>query len=113
MPKDKYYLYGKIQLYVDREGFLGAWSRKFSWNGELLGDYVALGIVPSQATAADGSKEWVPAAGSSYYGAMNLKMDRATVTGFPLKERERATTETRIPLDPVMFDYTELQKRGK
>lgn len=33
VPRDKYYLYGKIQLYIDEETFQGAWNRKFSWSG--------------------------------------------------------------------------------
>jgi len=36
IPRDKYYLYGKIQLYIDTVSYQGAWSRKFGWKGELL-----------------------------------------------------------------------------
>ena len=36
MPKDRYYLYGRIELYIDKVTFQGAWNRKFSWQGELL-----------------------------------------------------------------------------
>jgi len=35
-PRDKYYLYGKIELYLDKVTFQGAWNRKFSWKGELI-----------------------------------------------------------------------------
>src|SRR5205085_10282890 len=54
VPKDRFYLYGKIELYVDQEGFLGAWNRKFSWQGELLADFVPIAGVSMEATAADG-----------------------------------------------------------
>jgi hypothetical protein len=36
VPKDKYYLYGKIELWIDDQSWQGAWNRKFSWQGELL-----------------------------------------------------------------------------
>ncbi len=35
-PRDKYYLFGKIELYLDKISFQGAWNRKFGWKGELL-----------------------------------------------------------------------------
>jgi hypothetical protein len=113
IPKDRYYLYGKIELYVDKEGFVGAWNRKFSWQGELLSDFAPIAGPTSEATAADGAKEWFPALGSAYFAGLNLKMDRATVTGFPLKSRDTATNEIRIPLDPAVFDYQALQRFGK
>ena len=36
VPKDRYYLFGKLELYIDKETFQGAWNRKFDWKGELL-----------------------------------------------------------------------------
>jgi len=112
VPKDKYYLYGKIELYVDKEGFVGAWNRKFSWNGELLADFVPT-AGPTVEVSADGAKEMITAFGSIYLAGVNLKMDRATVTGFPLKDREKTPSATRVPLDPQAFDYQALQNRAK
>ena len=112
VPKDKYYLYGKIELYVDKEGFVGAWNRKFSWNGELLAVFVPT-AGPTVEVTADGNKEYITALGSNYLAGLNLKMDRATVTGFPLKEREKIPSATRVPLDPQAFDYQALQNRAK
>ncbi len=34
VPRDPYYLYGKIQLNIDKENFRGAWNRKFNWEGD-------------------------------------------------------------------------------
>jgi Protein of unknown function (DUF1329) len=113
VPKDRYYLYGKIELYVDQEGFLGAWNRKFSWKGELLSAFIPIAGASVESTAADGSKEWLPALGTAYFSGLNLKMDRATVTGFPLKQRDQALNETRVVLDPATFDYQSLQRLGK
>jgi len=39
VPKDSYYLFGKIQLYIDKETYHGAYNRKFDWKGELLNTY--------------------------------------------------------------------------
>jgi len=113
VPKDKYYLYGKIELYIDKEGYVGAWNRKFAWNGELLADFVPTSAPTTEVTAADGTKELVHAFGSIYFAGVNLKMDRATVTGFPLKNRDKTPSSTRVPLDPQAFDYQALQNRGK
>jgi hypothetical protein len=38
-PKDKYYLYGKVELWIDDTTWQGAWNRKSSWRGELLNVY--------------------------------------------------------------------------
>ncbi len=113
VPKDRYYLYGKLELYVDQETFQGAWNRKFSWSGELLADFVPLAGPTSAATAGDGTKEWLLSQGSAYLAGLNLKNDRATVTGFPLKDRDKAATQSRIALDPAVFDFQALQRLGK
>ncbi len=113
VPKDRYYLYGKIQLYVDQEGYFGAWSRKFSWAGELLSHYAVMGALPLEATASDGAKEWFVGGGTIYLAALNLKQDRATVTGFPLGDRQKAVAHSRVPYDPAFFDYQALQKAAR
>jgi hypothetical protein len=44
VPKDKYYLYGKIELWIDDTTWSGAWNRKFSWRGDLLNVYQVSGF---------------------------------------------------------------------
>ncbi|MFQ5666836.1 MAG: DUF1329 domain-containing protein, partial [Candidatus Binatia bacterium] len=39
VPHDQYYAFGKIQLYIDKTNFRGAWSRKFDWQGKLSVTY--------------------------------------------------------------------------
>src|SRR2546427_5628380 len=39
VPKDRYYLYGKLELWIDDQTWQGAWNRKFSWRGGLLDRY--------------------------------------------------------------------------
>lgn len=113
VPKDKYYLYGKIQLYIDEENFQGAWNRKFSWSGELLSLYTTLGYRFTTVAAPDGSKEAFWGTSVAYNAAVNLRKDRATVTGFPLAGRDRARNLIRVRLDPSLFDYQALQRMGK
>jgi hypothetical protein len=113
VPKDRYYLYGKIQLYIDKETFQGAWNRKFSWSGELLNTYMPTGFLNEKSVAADGSEEWFWGSGLAYQAAINVKMDRATVTGFPLKNRDTAVSDRRMMYDPSFFDYQSLYRFGK
>jgi uncharacterized protein DUF1329 len=113
VPKDKYYLYGKIQLYIDKENYEGMWNRKFSWTGELLNTYIAAGFRNAESVAPDGAHEWFWGANLAYQAALNLKMDRATVSGFTLKNRENAINDRRMMYDPSFFDYQTLYRFGK
>lgn len=113
VPADRYYLYGKIQLVIDRETFQGAWNRKFSWTGELLSVYGVLGYRNREVTAPDGARELFWGSSIVWNGAVNLKKDRATVTGFPFGDRSRAANVIRLGLDPAFFDYQQLQRFGK
>ncbi len=117
VPKDKYYLYGKIQLYFDKETFQGGWNRKYSWTGENLNTSMALGYVNKKVIAPDdGAEEWFTGSAMSYQTAINLKMDRATVSGWALQGREDPKTivnDRRMMYDPSFFDYQTLYRFGK
>src|SRR5207245_850478 len=39
VPKDRYYLYGRLELWIDDQTWQGAWNRKSSWRSELLNVY--------------------------------------------------------------------------
>lgn len=58
VPKDRYYLYGRIELYIDKVTFQGAWNRKFSWKDELLNTLQVMAFVPSKATRPDGKVDY-------------------------------------------------------
>lgn len=113
VPKDKYYVFGKLELYFDQENFQGVYSRKYSWTGELLADYVVTGFRNGEEKAPDGSSEWFWAADAVYQAALNLTNDRATITGFPLRDREKAVNDRRLQYDPAFFDYQSLYRFGK
>jgi hypothetical protein len=40
VPKDKYYLYGKIALRFDKETWRGTYNSKYDWQGQILNSYM-------------------------------------------------------------------------
>jgi len=108
VPKDKYYLYGRLELWVDDFTWEGAWNRKFSWQGELLNVYQVMGL----ATAPYNEHEswW----GSTFAMQLseNVKGDRATVAGLNAPGAD-VPNDRRLPLDPLFFDYQTLNRFGK
>ncbi len=110
VPKDKYYLYGKIELWIDAETFDGSWNRKFSWNGELVHNYQSMARINQQAGSGD-SAEWLAATTQVWACAENIKMDRATLGG--MRADPQAPYYRRMPVDASVFDSTTLTKFGK
>ena len=108
VPRDKYYLYGKIELWIDDETWQGAWNRRFGWQGELLNVYQVLGF----GSAAFNSTERWYGATMAFQGSENIKADRATVSGLNGPGDDPAN-DRRIPLEPSFFDYQTLSRFGK
>jgi hypothetical protein len=107
VPKDRYYLYGKLELWVDSYTYQGAWDRKSSWQGEVLNIFQSSG--PPSAPFND-KERW----GGQTFGyqlAENLKLSRATLAG--LIPPGNAPEDLRVPLDPSDFEYTTLNQFGK
>ena len=52
VPKDRYYLYGRVELWIDAESWIGAWNRKYSWKGEALNTYQVYGYLNHPAPTA-------------------------------------------------------------
>lgn len=111
-PKDKYYLYGKLQLFIDRETYQGAWNRKFSWNGELLNTMQVIAYGHVAQKLPDGSTEYVQGSNMSYQCAENIKMNRATIAGL-LAPGDDPVTDSRITFPSGHFEMQALQRRGK
>jgi uncharacterized protein DUF1329 len=107
VPKDKYYLYGRIELWVDDYTWEGAWNRKFSWQNELMNTYQITG--PATAPYNDHERWWGSTFG--WQCAENVKANRATVAG--LQPNADVPNDRRQPLQPSFFDYTQLNKMGK
>ncbi len=110
-PKDRYYLYGKIQLYIDKKTFQGAWNRKFNWQGELMSSYHVLGW-PTSRDLPGAPGEHTETSGMLYRCVYNVKMDRATCVRIA-SEYGAGASELRIPLSPDAFDYQALMRLGK
>jgi uncharacterized protein DUF1329 len=108
VPKDKYYLYGKIELWIDDATWQGAWNRKSSWRGELLNVYQVLGF----ATADYNDKERWWGSTMALQLSENVKSSRATVSGMNGPGEEPAN-DRRVPLEPGFFDYQTLNRFGK
>lgn len=111
VPKDRYYLYGKLELYLDAETFQGAWNRKFSWQGELLNTMQVLAYKPHKKQRPDGTEDWIQGSNMSYQVAENIKLNRATSAG--QKSAANAALDTRVKFDSNFFDTQAMQKFGK
>ncbi len=110
-PKDKYYLFGKLQLFIDKETFQGAWSRKFSWQGELVNTFQVMAFLPKGFTRPDGKVDYNQGSNMAFQCAENVKVDRATVAG--IKSSPRSGFRGRVPFDQNRFDVNALSRMGK
>jgi len=113
VPRDHYYLYGRLELWIDAESWIGAFNRKFSWKGELLNTYAVLGSLNHPATKAGSPEvEWMWASDQAWQCAENVKMNRATLAGIrstptgPLDRRVRHNVDQ-------LFNLQSLSRFGK
>jgi len=113
VPHDKYYLFGKLELWIDAETWIGAWNRKFSWAGDLLNTYQVQGYLKHPAVR-EGQKEveWMWSGQQSWQCAEAIKRDRATVAG--LRKDASSPFDSRVthPIDRL-FDMQALNRFGK
>jgi len=109
-PRDQYYLYGRIELWVDAETWAGAWNRKFSWSGELINTYQLSAWINYPVGSGDDA-EWLPAGTMAYACAENVKANRATIGG--LRADPQAAYHRRVPMEARIFDPQTLQRFGK
>jgi len=106
-PKDKYYLYGRIELWIDDYTYQGAWNRKFSWKGELLNTFqVATGMT---VRLNDEERTWATTFG--WQCAENIKARRATIGG--ISPPGDVPEDRRLPIDVSLFSYNTLNRYGK
>ncbi len=107
VPKDKYYLYGKMVLRFDKDIYLGSYSSKYDWKGKLLNSYVA---VRTNIIRVGPGELWGWAGGAVAL-AVNWKLDRATTAG--IVAGSDVPADSRIPLPADRFSLGELQSDGK
>ncbi len=111
VPRDRYYLFGRLELYVDKETYQGSWNRKFSWKGELLNTMQVLAFNPMPFTRPDGTVDYLQASNMSFHCAENIKAHQATVAG--IKTSPKARMDARIQYDAEFFDMNSLARFGK
>ena len=111
VPKDRYYLFGKLELFIDRVTFQGAWNRKFSWKGELLNTMQVMGWNPLPFTRPDGKVDYNQGSNQAYQCAENVKLNRATVAG--IKSGPTAAFDGRVRFAQSFFDVDALARGGK
>jgi len=106
-PKDKYYLYGKVQLWIDAETWDGSWNIKYSWQGDVVHSYQTMARV--NQPAADG--EMIFASTQVWACAENFKMNRATLGG--MRATPKSPFVRRKRLNSNLFDPQALSRYGK
>jgi len=111
VPRDRYYLYGKLELWIDKLTYQGAWHRKFSWKGELLNTMQVMAWNPLRFTRPDGKVDYMQGSNMAYQCAENLKLNRATVAG--IKSSPNSSFYGRIKFNPATFDVDALARSGK
>lgn len=109
-PRDKYYLYGRLELWIDAETWDGAWNRKFSWDGELVNTYQLTARVFHRA-GPDSDPEWLPVSTMTWACAENFKLNRASLSGMRVNPSDAAYR--RVQLKANLFDAATLQRFGK
>jgi hypothetical protein len=107
IPKDPYYLYGKLVLRFDKDIYLGSYSSKYDWQGNLIASYAA--VRTNVVKVAPG--EFWGWAGGAVAMALNWKQDRATTAGIVIGESVPA--DSRIPLDAKLFSLQRLNAAAK
>lgn len=107
VPKDPYYLFGKIVLRFDKELFQGSYSSKYDWQGNLIASYSA--IRTNIVKVAPGEL-WGWAGGAVAVG-INWKLDRATTAG--IVAGQNVPADSRIPLSPNLFSLQSLMDKGR
>ncbi len=109
-PHDKYYLYGRVELWIDAVTWDGAWNRKFSWQGELIHVYAANARVNQAIDTPDG-REWLACTARVWACGENFKMKRATMSAIPVEPDSPYYKRVRHP--EGTFDPMVLQRLGK
>ena len=101
VPKDPYYLFGKLVFRFDKELFMGSYSSKYDWQGNLISSYSAIrtNIVkaaPGELWGWAGGAVAVASTGSS------------TAPPPPASSPAQVPADSRMPLSPEEFSLQQL-----
>jgi hypothetical protein len=109
-PKDRFYLYGSLELWIDAVTWDGSWNRKFDWQGELVHGYQRMAAI-NQPAGPENEREWLPITTQVWACAENFKMRRATLGG--MRPNPNAPFVGRAPVPAKIFDPQSLVRKGK
>ena len=113
VPNDRYYLYGKVELWIDSESWVGSFNRKFSWKDEVLNTYQVNGYLNHPAPLPDGSgHEWFWSSQHAWQCAESVKNQRATLAGLRSDMSLPFDRRVKLPVDQL-FDVETLSRFGK
>ena len=105
IPRDRYYLFGKLVLRFDKESWRGTYNSKYDWQGQILNSYL-----PLYGPFFDIDGEWRSYAAALFTMAQNFKLNRATVS---YADPEHPKYQSRIPYPDGFFTIDAMMRRGK
>jgi hypothetical protein len=105
VPKDRYYLYGRIVLRFDKEGWSGTYNSKYDWQGQILNSYM-----PVYGPYFNIGGEWRRYAAALFTMSQNWKMNRATVS---YADPKNPRYQSRISYPDGFFNIDKLMQKGK
>ncbi|MFI5398276.1 MAG: outer membrane lipoprotein-sorting protein [Candidatus Binatia bacterium] len=111
VPKEKFYLFGKLEFYVDKLTYQGAWQRKFGWQGELLADSQVAAFLLTPSQRPDGAVDYNIGSNMSFFCVENTKRNQSTLSG--IKPSPRSEFHARVVFDPNLFEVSSLPRFGK
>ena len=111
VPKDKYYMFGKLELYIDKVTFQGAWNRKFNWQGELLNSFQVQSYLTLPDKRPDGKVDYNQGSNMSFVCVESIKRNQSTVAG--IKTHPKGGFDLRVKFAPDLFEISSLGRYGK
>ncbi len=111
MPKDKYYLFGRLELYIDKVTFQGSWNRKFDWQGGLLNSFQVMSYIPLPDKRPDGKVDYNQGSNMAFVCVESIKRNQATLAG--IKTQPKGGFDLRVGFDPNLFETSSLGRYGK
>ena len=110
VPRDTYYLYGKIALRLEKGTFRGCYNSKSDWRSTVLNTYTPLR--GAYFKMEDGKGPWREYNEAQFTMAQNWKLDRATVSYARTDDPSNAA-DSLITIDAKRFDYQSMVEYGR
>ena len=111
IPKDKYYLFGRMEMYIDKATFQGAWNRKFDWQGGLLNVFQVMSYMPLPDKRPDGKMDYNQGSNMAFVCAESVRRNQATLAG--IKTTAKGGFDLRIRHEVNLFETNTLGRVGK